>query len=163
MKNKLPSNSANDDSNGHELSRRDLLRGSAALLGASVIDSGVSNVLAHEAEAKSIEATSSDRSLQTQLQRPSVGPRPNILYFLVDNLGYGELGCYGGGKLQARVLPAEAVERSGTETSNSRFNKSYCRPQRGEGFRPTPFAYLGCGTRGKDIGGQCREREARAS
>lgn len=25
---------------------------------------------------------------------------PNVLYFLVDNLGYGELGCYGGGILR---------------------------------------------------------------
>jgi arylsulfatase A-like enzyme len=26
--------------------------------------------------------------------------KPNIVYFLADNLGYGELGCYGGGKLR---------------------------------------------------------------
>lgn len=31
-------------------------------------------------------------------KRPS-GP-PNIIYFLVDNLGFGELGCYGGGILR---------------------------------------------------------------
>jgi arylsulfatase A-like enzyme len=28
------------------------------------------------------------------------GKRPNIVYFLVDNLGFGELGCYGGGILR---------------------------------------------------------------
>ena len=26
--------------------------------------------------------------------------KPNILFFHVDNLGYGELGCYGGGVLR---------------------------------------------------------------
>ena len=25
--------------------------------------------------------------------------RPNILFFFTDNVGYGELGCYGGGVL----------------------------------------------------------------
>ena len=27
-------------------------------------------------------------------------PKPNILFYFVDNLGYGELGCYGGGILR---------------------------------------------------------------
>lgn len=107
-------NSAVEGSDGCELSRRDLLRAGAALLGASVIDSGVSKVLAQEAETKPIEVmfsseTSVARNESTRVaepadvnksQRPSSGPRPNILYFLVDNLGYGELGCYGGGILR---------------------------------------------------------------
>ena len=98
-----------------ELSRRDLLRGGAALLGASVIGSGVKTALAHENSLTSIDETStvqagfSNVSIEStapaqtnrtsfasitseEPQRPSTGPRPNILYFLVDNLGYGELG-----------------------------------------------------------------------
>ena len=33
------------------------------------------------------------------MNETSSGP-PNIVYFLVDNLGYGELGCYSGGILR---------------------------------------------------------------
>lgn len=33
------------------------------------------------------------------------GSKPNILYFFVDNLGYGELGCYGGGVLRGTATP----------------------------------------------------------
>jgi arylsulfatase len=45
-------------------------------------------------------------------QRPaaSTGQPPNIIYFLVDNLGYGELGCYGGGILRgAPILAASTL------------------------------------------------------
>ena len=35
--------------------------------------------------------------------------RPNVLFYFVDNLGFGELGCYGGGVLRgadtARIEP----------------------------------------------------------
>jgi arylsulfatase len=39
--------------------------------------------------------------------------QPNVVYFLVDNLGYGELGCYGGGILRGadtRRIDAFATE-----------------------------------------------------
>lgn len=32
--------------------------------------------------------------------------QPNIVYFHVDNLGMGELGCYGGGSCAAPTPPA---------------------------------------------------------
>ena len=37
--------------------------------------------------------------------RPGERGRPNILFFLVDNLGMGELGCYGGGSCAATQTP----------------------------------------------------------
>jgi arylsulfatase len=44
-----------------------------------------------------------------------VSARPNIVYFLVDNLGYGELGCYGGGVLRgADTQRIDAFAREGT-------------------------------------------------
>src|SRR5579884_4114424 len=44
---------------------------------------------------------------------PAASRRPNILYFHVDNLGLGELGCYGGGPLRGadtRRIAAFAAE-----------------------------------------------------
>ena len=111
------SKAASDNKSSGDLSRRDLLKGGAVLLGASVIGSGVRTVLAQEnsltsnAESMVAETPVAPASMDStasllastvsdESQRPSSGPRPNILYFLVDNLGYGELGCYGGGILR---------------------------------------------------------------
>ena len=41
------------------------------------------------------------------------GSRPNILFMLVDNLGYGELGCYGGGA--TRGAPTPRIDRLAAE------------------------------------------------
>ena len=41
--------------------------------------------------------------------------RPNILYFLVDNLGMGELGCYGGGLLRGTETPR--IDRFAAEST----------------------------------------------
>ena len=40
----------------------------------------------------------------------SAADKPNIVFMLTDNLGYGELGVYGGGVLQRR---ADAAHRCG--------------------------------------------------
>jgi len=45
-------------------------------------------------------------------QRPRSG-KPNILFMLVDNLGYGELGCYGGGA--TRGAPTPRIDRLASE------------------------------------------------
>ena len=41
--------------------------------------------------------------------------QPNIVFILADNLGWGELGCYGGGELRGAPTPRidfELVARS---------------------------------------------------
>ncbi|MBM3784524.1 MAG: arylsulfatase [Acidobacteria bacterium] len=38
-------------------------------------------------------------------QRPNTGAKPNIVLILADNLGYGELGVYGGGILRGAATP----------------------------------------------------------
>ena len=44
---------------------------------------------------------------------PRSGKSPNILFILADNLGWGELGCYGGGAL--RGAPTPRIDRLATE------------------------------------------------
>jgi len=67
-----------DSQQPSKLSRRDLLLGAATTIAAAGL------------------------ATQVAQAQPSVAMqrRPNIVYFLVDNLGYGELGCYGGGILR---------------------------------------------------------------
>jgi uncharacterized protein DUF3302/sulfatase-like protein len=51
------------------------------------------------------------QTAQAQLRPTAPSGPPNIVYFLVDNLGYGELGCYGGGILRGvRRIDAFAAE-----------------------------------------------------
>jgi arylsulfatase len=58
------------------------------------------------------------------------GSKPNILFVLMDNLGYGELGCYGGGVL--RGAPTERIDRLASEgTRLTNFNvEAQCTPSR---------------------------------
>ncbi|MFV0336889.1 MAG: arylsulfatase [Chthoniobacterales bacterium] len=56
--------------------------------------------------------------------------KPNIVLILVDNLGYGELGCYGGGVL--RGAPTPRIDKLATEGLRlTNFNvESQCTPSR---------------------------------
>ncbi|WP_202396976.1 arylsulfatase [Teichococcus coralli] len=58
------------------------------------------------------------------------GQKPNIIFILADNLGYGELGCYGGGILRGAPTPRiDRLAAEGTRLLN--FNvEPQCTPSR---------------------------------
>ena len=63
-------------------------------------------------------------------QLPSAQTQPNIVFMLMDNLGYGEVGCYGGGILRGAATPR--IDRLATEgTRLLNFNvEAQCSPSR---------------------------------
>jgi arylsulfatase len=63
-------------------------------------------------------------------RKPASGSKPNIVFMLADNLGYGELGCYGGGIL--RGAPTPRIDHLATEGLRLlNFNvESQCTPSR---------------------------------
>jgi arylsulfatase len=82
---------------GQRLDRRSVLLGSTTIAAA----------------AAAIGASAPVQVAQAQAQPVAPSGPPNIVYFLVDNLGYGELGCYGGGILRGadtRRIDAFAAE-----------------------------------------------------
>jgi len=56
--------------------------------------------------------------------------KPNIVFLLMDNLGYGEVGCYGGGV--TRGAPTPRIDKLATEgTRLTNFNvEAQCSPSR---------------------------------
>lgn len=59
-----------------------------------------------------------------------IQPRPNILFILSDNIGYGELGCYGGGVLRgAPTTRIDTLASEGIRLTNCNV-ESQCTPSR---------------------------------
>jgi len=73
-----------------------------------------------------------DLPLTAQAQNKSASPsgRPNIVFILMDNLGYGEPGCYGGGITRGAATPRiDKLATEGTRLLN--FNvEAQCTPSR---------------------------------
>ena len=66
----------------------------------------------------------------TWAQGPAATKKPNIVFILTDNLGYGELGVYGGGVLRGAATPRiDKLASEGTRLLN--FNvEAQCTPSR---------------------------------
>src|SRR6476646_6532222 len=73
-----------------------------------------------------------DLLLIAQAQNKSASPtgKPNIVFILMDNLGYGEPGCYGGGITRGAATPRiDKLASEGTRLLN--FNvEAQCTPSR---------------------------------
>lgn len=54
--------------------------------------------------------------------------RPNIVLLLVDDLGYGEAGCYGGRDIPTPNI--DALANNGVRMTNAYVSASYCAPSR---------------------------------
>ena len=67
---------------------------------------------------------------QSASQPPGEIKKPNIVFILMDNLGYGEVGCYGGGILRGAATPRiDKLATEGTRLLN--FNvEAQCTPSR---------------------------------
>jgi arylsulfatase len=65
-----------------------------------------------------------------QAQAPSTQSKPNILFILVDNLGYGELGAYGGGATRGAPTPRiDKLASEGLRLTNMNM-EAQCTPSR---------------------------------
>src|SRR5579863_8110729 len=111
---KGPEGSMSHGTNGSgnlSLNRRNILLGSTTIAAASALATSVATEVA-----------------QAQAAQPT--GKPNILFILMDNLGYGEPGCYGGGILRGAPTPRiDKLAAEGTRLTN--FNvEAQCTPSR---------------------------------
>ncbi len=63
----------------------------------------------------------------TALSDPGVQP-PNVVLILADDLGYGDLGCYGATKIQTPNI--DRLAREGIRLTDAHTTCSVCQPSR---------------------------------
>jgi arylsulfatase A-like enzyme len=109
----LPSQRCETDK---QLSRRDLLHYGLSFAAVSALSNSSVSALA--------------RLGPSITQPPQPASKPNIVFLLMDNLGYGEVGCYGGGI--TRGAPTPRIDKLATEgTRLTNFNvEAQCSPSR---------------------------------
>jgi arylsulfatase len=85
---------------------------------------GIALTAIDAAEAQPSEAT------KKPVAAEAMTGKPNIVFILMDNLGYGEVGCYGGGILRGAATPRiDKLATEGTRLLN--FNvEAQCTPSR---------------------------------
>ena len=64
------------------------------------------------------------------MAQAATGERPNVVFILADNVGYGDLGCYGGGELRGAPTPnLDRLAREGLRLTQF-LVESTCTPSR---------------------------------
>jgi Sulfatase len=71
-----------------------------------------------------------NRTQEDRKEFEKLADRPNIVFVLMDNLGYGEPGCYGGGILRGAPTPRlDRLATEGMRLTNSNV-EARCTPSR---------------------------------
>lgn len=79
------------------------------------------------AAASSLISTESSAQPQKRSKRAA---QPNVVFILTDNLGYGEIGCYGGGITRGAATPRiDSLAKEGTKLLNANM-ETQCTPSR---------------------------------
>src|SRR6476646_10911361 len=89
---------------------------------------GIALMAIKTVEAQSASQSPGDGNKPATAKATAV--KPNIVFILMDNLGYGEVGCYGGGILRGTTTPRiDKLATEGTRLLN--FNvEAQCTPSR---------------------------------
>ena len=92
-------------------------------------------------------------------QEPAEAERPNIVFILMDNLGYGEVGVYGGGIIARRADAARSTSSPPRALRLTNFNvEAQCTPSR-SAIMTGRFS-IRSGTHSVPIGGGARGTDA---
>ena len=95
--------------------------------------------------AAGLQSAAPITTASAQQAAPPVASQPNIVLILADNLGYGELGCYGGGITRGAPTPRlDNLASEGTRLTNFNVETS-CTPQPfgADDWPPShPFRYI---------------------
>lgn len=113
--------------NKRKLTRRDFLKGAAAL-GGTLAAAGITARIYRNRTGRDYDPARTERLLNDI--RPADDPTglPNIVLIVVDDLGYGDLGVYGGSVVQTPVMDGMAAE--GVRMTNFYACAPVCTPSR---------------------------------
>lgn len=114
------------------LSRRDLLKKSvkigAAVGGASLLGYGIYSFMKRDRIEDLYGAYPESASRYNLRIIDQNAPRPNIIFILCDDLGYGDIGCYGGKAI--RTPNIDSLAATGTRFTSYHTCNAVCAPSR---------------------------------